>query len=127
MGGKKTRIPVYELAHQTLNVWLANQTQVTITECLKDVDVEFQGHWIQVDLWIHHDSDTEDISLGKDAMQRLGFALTDPARQNTWMAKDPLKDDPQVAALMTQLFGHRASNGVMHGKSSGTGTEEPIV
>ncbi len=70
------------------------------------MDIEFQGHWIQVDLWIHDDSDTEDISLGKDAMQQLGFALTDPAGQNMWTTKDPLKDDPQVAALMTQLFGH---------------------
>ncbi len=105
----------------------ANQSRVTITECLKDVDIEFQGHWIQTDLWIHDDSDTEDISLGKDAMQWLGFALTDPMGQNMWTTKDPLQDDPQVAALMTQLFGRQVSNGGTHGKSSSSEPNEPMV
>ncbi len=107
-------------------MWLADQTRVTITECLKNVDVEYQGNWIQTDLWIHDDSDTEDICLGKDAMARLGFAMSDLAGDNVWMTQDPLQDDPSVAALMTQLFGHRASNGGAHGKSNSK-SEEPMV
>ncbi len=40
----------------------------------------------------------------------MGFALTDPSGQNIWAAKDLLQGDPAVSALMSQLFGRRASN-----------------
>ncbi len=111
MGHKKVRIPIYELSHETMNMHLADQTRRTLTECLKDVDVEFQGHWIKTDLWIRDDSDTEDISLGRNAMQRLGFGLTDPSGQSIWIHRDPLQDDPRVTVFMNQPFGRRASPG----------------
>ncbi len=67
-------IPIYELGHTPLTVHLANQQRVTITDCLKGVDVEFQGHCIKTDLWIHDDSDTEDISLGSHLCSGWGSA-----------------------------------------------------
>ncbi len=81
-----------------LTVRLANQQRVTIIDCLKGVDVEFQGRCIKTDLWIHDDSDTEGISLGKSSMQQLGFGLTNPSGQNLWTQKDPRRSVPVVAA-----------------------------
>ncbi len=61
-----------------------------LTKCLIGVDIEYDGYWVKTDLWVHDDSDTEDISLGKPSMGQLGFSLRVPRGQNIWTSKDPL-------------------------------------
>ncbi len=110
-GTKKIRIPVYELGHKVLNVHLADQMWVTLTECLLGVDIESDGEWIKTDLWVHDDLEMEDISLGKPSMERLGFALRDRRGRNIWTTQDPLQNDPSVTAFLNQWFGCRGSSG----------------
>ncbi len=105
MGHKRVRVPVYELGHKVLNVHLADQMQVTLTECLMGVEIECNGYWVKTDLWVHDDSDTEDIPLGKPAKERLGFSLRGPGGHNIWTTQDPLRGNPHVTELMGQMFG----------------------
>ncbi len=98
---------------------------MTLTECLLGVDIEHDGEWIKTDLWVHDDSETEDISLGKPAMEHPGFALRDRRGQNIWTTQDLLQNDPSVAAFLSQQFGRRASSGANGHPYPESG--EPIV
>ncbi len=73
---------------------LADRTQVTISDCLKDVDITFQGNGIKTNVWIHDDSPMEDLSLGKDVLYELGCSLCNPSGKSIWTTPAALAADP---------------------------------
>ncbi len=96
--------------------------QVTISDCLKDVDITFQGNSIKTNVWIHDDSPTEDLSLGKDVLYELGCSLRDPSGKSIWTTPDVLAADPAVLEEMSQFFKRERK-----GDGSGGDPDEPTA
>ncbi len=95
-----------------MTVRLADQTQITIADCLVGVEIEYQGIIIKRTLYVHPNSDSEEISLGKGSMQLLGFTLSDSRGRNLWDASDPQSMDPEVSRQISQFFGRKADLGI---------------
>ncbi len=80
-------------------------------------------------LYVHPNSDSEEISLGKGSMQLLGFTLSDPKGHNLWDASDPQSMDPEVSRQISQFFGRKADLGIPEesGQMESDGTEPENV
>ncbi len=105
-----------------LKVRLANQRLVTISDCLKDVDITFEGKSTRTNVWLHDDSPMDDLSLGKTAMFELGFGLSGLSGKSIWTTPDPLAVDPTDKEEMSSFFSRKRA-----GNSSGDQLNESIA
>ncbi len=83
---------------------MADQRKITIEDCLKGVEIEYARKCIKTNVWIHDDSPTEDLSLGKIAMHELGFVLNDPKGRNIWTMADKEQEDAQLMEEMSEFY-----------------------